>query len=182
MWSRVADGQMATLLRQVRQGQAFTLLGGLLSGQGCPSPAVSLESLLKGRSPDSECLSGLPGILLVPPGAGGGLPPIPDGQRHPGALCPPTSGSVACAMELERSEDFIWHTWFYVRHRGLVRQGHLHVIDGRVTENGRTWKRKVKQHLGYSKEKCGDVGCVHSCSAKRGCKWVAPGACSSSSG
>lgn len=34
VWSRVADGQMATLLRQVRQGQAFTLLGGLLSGQG----------------------------------------------------------------------------------------------------------------------------------------------------
>lgn len=178
--SRRADGHPAAA---GPAGSSIHLAGGSAEWTGLsPSPAVSLESQLKGRSPDSECLSGLPGILLVPPGAGGGLPPIPDGQRHPGALCPPTSGSVACAMELERSEDFIWHTWFYVRHRGLVRQGHLHVIDGRVSENGRTWKRKVKQHLGYSKEKCGDVGCVHSCSAKRGCKWVAPGACSSSSG
>lgn len=56
-----------------------------------------------------------------------------------GALFYPPLGQLACVMELERSgEDFIWHTWFYVRHRGLVRQGHLYVIEGCLREKGKT--------------------------------------------
>lgn len=90
---------------------------------------MSLESQVKGPLILIVCLGRLTSCWCSQVLGEGSLP----FQMERGTQGYFIPGQPACIMELERSEeDFIWCTWFYVRHRGLVRQGHLHVIEGRA--------------------------------------------------